>query len=433
MAEELSEDWVGFMGGHAFDDQWQESIRLAAGYLSIAGKNRADRFVKLLTRMGQTHEQRTHALALAGEALSDMQPDRREAVTVKELAVEMLLYFGTNPPMAPTRLRYRLGLALGEIGDPRFIVVPSALKPEIKVILPDMIEIPPGPFQMGTSDEYEKLLIEQKAQSYGDEKPAHPVFLSKFSIARFPVTNVEFKLFMEQGGYDPQAPWWSTDGRHWRTGEWDSDLSWLPDDKDLRRRYREWLDRRSVEKRDRPYFWDEPRWKVNNLPVVGVSWFEAEAYANWLSHITGDSYRLPNEAEWEKAARGEKGSLWPWGNQWDAEKCNNNESEGKINGTSPVGVYPHGESSYHMQEMIGNVWEWCADWYQDDLYQAQSGQEVRDPCGPETGSARVVRGGSWVNYRNDARCAFRYRLEPDYFNDSVGFRLVLSPSSISAL
>jgi formylglycine-generating enzyme required for sulfatase activity len=416
LAEEKQPQWQEFLVRHYENDQWQESIRLAAGYLSIAGKDRADRFIKLLAGLGKPPEQYLRALALGGEALSDMEEKRREAGTVKTLSAEMLAGLTANPPQAPARLRYRLGLALGEIGDSRFLPSPLGGGPQhgggVQVILPDMLPIPVGPFQMGSSEEDIKMLKDQKADSYSDEKPAHTVYVSEFSMARFPVTNAEFALFVEQGGYDPQAKWWSTEGREWRMGK-------LKEDR--------WLEERPPEKRNQPYFWDDPQWKAPNLPVVGVSWFEAEAYANWLKALTRNPYCLPTEAEWEKAARGQNNFLWPWGNQWDQEKCNNAEPKDKIGSTSPVGMYPHGESLYQVQEMVGNVWEWCADWWQEDIYQKRAGLEVKDPRGPETGSARVVRGGSWDGNRNRARCAFRDRNAPGYFYLDIGFRVVALP------
>ncbi|MFH2102393.1 MAG: SUMF1/EgtB/PvdO family nonheme iron enzyme [Chloroflexota bacterium] len=421
-----------FLDNHFEDDQWQETIRLSAGYLSIRSQGPADRFVSLLAGLGKTAEARSKALALAGEALADMLENRRVPETIKQLSRDMLTTLSANPPAAPARLRSRLGLALGEIGDPRFLPVPAKKDPARKLILPELVTIPGGSFQMGTSQDEEQLLEQQKVNVYDDEKPTHPVLVSGFSIARFPVTNAEFELFVEQGGYDPQAAWWSADGRLWRTGAWDSDLSWLSTD-ELRKKWKDWLARRPVGKRGKPFFWGDPRWRAPNLPVVGVSWFEAEAYANWLKAMTGDPYRLPAEAEWEKAARGPQNALWPWGNTWDAGRCNNSEPEDKIGGTSPVGMYPHGTWPDGPQEMVGNVWEWCQDWWLEDLYQKRLGQESKDPQGLESGSARVVRGGSWSSDRSYARCAFRRWDGPGYFNDTVGFRLVLSPSFTSDL
>ena len=206
----------------------------------------------------------------------------------------------------------------------------------------------------------------------------------------------------------------------WRMGSWESDLTGYPES--LQEDFRRWLARRPPDKRDRPYFWDDQALNGSNLPVVGVCWFEAQAYCKWLSRETGLAYRLPSEAEWEKAARGHTGCLWPWGNEWDAQKCNCLESSEAFRSTTPVGMYPHGASPFGVLDMVGNVWEWTSSLYQTYPYDSQDGRE--EPASP---GLRVLRGGSWYNNRFVARCAYRDRLVPGYFNLSIGFRLLLSP------
>ena len=310
-------------------------------------------------------------------------------------------------------IRYQAGLILGGIGDPR-----------LDRLNPPMVLVPAGSFRMGSSQEDEERLKEQETTIWEDEKPAHAVELSAFEIGVYPVTNVEFCVFYEDKGYEQQEMW-SADGWRWRTGQWESNLSIYSED--FQKQMREWLDRRPVERRDRPFYWDDPEWNAPNLPVVGVSWFEAQAYCNWLSQKTGKSFRLPGEAQWEKAARGVEGRLWPWGDAWDASKCNNDEAEDKIGRTSPVGIYPNGASPYGALDMAGNVWEWCQDWYAEDEYQRRADSPVSDPTGHEAGTRRVVRGGSWYHDRSYARCASRHWSGPDNFYDDLGFRLVVCP------
>ena len=117
--------------------------------------------------------------------------------------------------------------------------------------------------------------------------------------------------------------------------------------------------------------------------------------------------------------------LWPWGDTWDANKCNSRESD--FNATTPVGMYPDGASPLGVSDMVGNVWEWCADWYADHLYSQRENQEVHDPTGPASGSVRVVRGGSWGHYRWYCRSACRLRYGPASFNLNAGFRVALPP------
>jgi formylglycine-generating enzyme required for sulfatase activity len=331
--------------------------------------------------------------------------------------------------------------AVGYLGDPR--LQPGGL--------PDLLTIPAGPFRMGTSPEEKERLQAQKAESWNwaVEMPQHQVYVSEFEIGKYPVTNAEFRAFWEAKGYEQQQ-WWGNDGWRWRQGQMEVDLSFLSDE-DLRKRYRQWLEARPVDKRDRPFFWDDPQWNAPNLPVVGVTWYEAEAFCNWLSAVTrpsagavsrtGRRFRLPTEAEWEKAARAPtppstaplrgsaqdagEGALWPWGDTWDANKCNSRESG--FNATTPVGMYPDGASPLGVMDMVGNVWEWCADWWADDLYSQRKDQDVRDPTGPASGSARVVRGGSWDGNRRNCRAACRGGDDPADFDLNVGFRVALSP------
>ncbi len=437
-----------FLYDRLADDLWEEPIRLAAGYLSIRGMSQADEFIRLLAGVGVTQEESAQAHTLAGLALSDFQPERRLPETAQWLSSTLWSILEANPPVTHPPLRRRAGLALGDLGDPRFVPIFSpplpGEGPGVRLILPPMLPIPAGPFRMGTGPEEEAILKAQHTETWDDEKPAHIATLSAFEIARYPVTNAEFRCFLEADGYNPEAPWWSAEGRLWRTGKWVSDLSIYSEAS--RMNIQEWLARRPAERCNQPFFWDDPRWNALNLPVVGVCWFEAEAYCNWLSRLTGRRFGLPTEARWEKAARGgaqnavlrpdvQKTSqdavlhynLWPWGDTWDAQRCNNAEAKPGFDQTTPVGIYPDGASPCGALDMAGNVWEWCLDWYAEDEYARPAGGQVIDPRGPESRQARVVRGGSWSYDRRCCRCAYRGRNVPGYFIDDLGFRLALSP------
>ena len=156
--------------------------------------------------------------------------------------------------------------------------------------------------------------------------------------------------------------------------------------------------------------------------MVLVSWHDAVAYCNWLAEVTGKPYRLPSEAEWEKGARGTDGRIYPWGNHWDAKRCNT--PEGGKRATTSVGHYPKGASPYDLLDMAGNVWEWTQTLRASHPYDADDGRENLDG-----GGDRVFRGGSWTNLASNVHGAYRYigsqGFGPEQGGANLGFRVVL--------
>ncbi len=322
--------------------------------------------------------------------------------------------------------RLQAGDFLGGLGDSRPGVGLRSLSGELRreFEVPDIawVHIPAGPFKMGSTADDE--------QAWDDEKPIHTIDLPDFWMSRFPVTNLQYRSFVEAGGYDEEE-YWSENGWAWRNGV-DSDLS-IIDDEDLRQAYQSAYAARPKEKRNRPYWWNDPKWGAPTRPVVGITWYESQAFCQWLNaHRPPDwpegRIRLPSEAEWEKTARGTHSNLWPWGNEFSPEKANTDKTG--LGETSPVGMFPGGKSPYEIYDLAGNIWEWTTTiWGGYDL----QNPTFRYPYNPRDGreeatslDTRVLRGGSWSDDDGNARCASRGWDAPDVFSGSIGFRLVVS-------
>jgi formylglycine-generating enzyme required for sulfatase activity len=166
-----------------------------------------------------------------------------------------------------------------------------------------------------------------------------------------------------------------------------------------------------------PRYWQDAAFNNPSQPVVGVCWYEATAYANWLASLTGTGYRLPSEPQWKWAAR-RGGRLYPWGSVWEAARLNSLEGANRVMGTTPVGVYPTGATGDGLYDLAGNVWEWTATRYAAYPYRPEASLEDPDATG-----VRVVRGGGWAANRKMVRCVYRGRGYPGNRDDSLGFRL----------
>ena len=171
--------------------------------------------------------------------------------------------------------------------------------------------------------------------------------------------------------------------------------------------------------------WKHPRGPDDSItgkedhPVVHVSFYDAVEYCNWLSKRTGRSFRLPTESEWERAARGRDGRKYPWGDTIDPGKANYKTGGGR---TTPIGSYKNGKSKIGCYDMAGNVREWCADWY------SMRPEAIdKDPKGPQDGSYRVVKGGSWLSDADMLKASIRSDVDPEQTADDLGFRIAVSP------
>ncbi len=261
---------------------------------------------------------------------------------------------------------------------------------------PETVLVPAGPFLMGSTAEH---VAQLRAQGFDwpeeSEQPQHTLTLPDYHIGKYPVTVGEFRAFVEGGGYMEQRFWTEVGWRCRENNNWTA-----------------------------PRYWDEEKWIGDDrLPVVGVSWYETAAYVQWLREATRRDYRLPIEAEWEKAARGTDGRIYPWGNEWRDGVCNT--SKARIERTSPVGKYsPHGDSPYEAVDMIGNVSEWCVSKWRDNY----SMPEDNELAGMES---RCLRGGSWARGTQQARCASRFKSTPDYGSSLGSFRVCAGVSAVS--
>ena len=254
-----------------------------------------------------------------------------------------------------------------------------------------MVRIPAGEFKMGTSG------------NSASEKQ-HTVNLDEYLIGKYDVTNVQFAAFVKATGYkttaEKEGSGYAYDGSSW-------------------------ADTKGAD-------WQHPKGPNSDLggkdnhPVVLVSWDDAVAFCAWAKQASGQQVQLPTEAQWEKAARGTDGRIYPWGNE--APNANLLNFNMNVKDTTAVGKYsPAGDSPYGLADMAGNVWQWTADWYSDTYY---GSSPASNPQGPTTGSGRVVRGGGWNVNSKRARAAYRW-CGPTGRVDDGGFRVVVASAPVS--
>ena len=285
-------------------------------------------------------------------------------------------------------MKRRIGMIVGLMSGLAWC---SAISQAQEPVIPnEMVYVGHGPSVMGldkdeaadsgkTLTAYDKRMkTPWSAEAFHDEGPAHMVFLDAFLIDRYEVSNQGYGHFMKTHGHPA------------------------------------------------PAYWDDPRLNQPNQPVVGVNWYEAKAYCE------SRGKRLPTEAEWEKAARGPKGNLYPWGQEFDPAKVNYGKHH---EATMPVNAYAEGVSYYGVYNMAGNVFEWVSDWY-DPRYYGRL-ETMVNPPGPAkpvwlggtgtyvdrltVGEKRVIRGGSWIAPDSTVRSTHRFWNHP--LNNSYGVGL----------
>ena len=345
---------------------WEETVRLAAAIAKDP-----ETFVRGLMRVNLPLAARC-AAAAGVRASAALKSDVQQALIGR-----------TQDPRADLRARIEAGLALGELGDPRF---ERRTGPHGDYLLPLLVQVQGGTYTIGYEDSPKE-----------DEKPAHPVEIETFEMGRFPVTHAEFALFIQAGGYEDDQWWEPEAASDWLRGE----------------------------KSRQPWRWNDPEFSNPAQPVVGINWYEARAYCVWLATQSKTSFRLPTEAEWEAAARGKQGRRYAYGSKFDAARSNTFESH--IGRTTPVGIFPEGETPEGIADLCGNVWEWTSSAYLG--YPYEWSLEREDPARTDV-QDRVLRGSSWDHDQDFVRAVYRDWSSPKYRDYSIGFRVVSAPVSL---
>lgn len=316
-------------------------------------------------------------ILLAGCVLAEARIKKNDLTTGEQLALwtqvrhGLLSLLTSGQLSAPERLT--AGAIMGQMGDPR-----PGIGLDLVRHLPalDWIEIAPGPFLIGSEPPYTHC-------SWIDQP---------YQISRYPITVAQYQTFIAAGGYT-QRQWWTGAGWSWR--------------------------RAAQVNAPQSY---EAIFQTPNHPQVGLSWYEAVAFCRWLSAQLGQKIELPNEFQWERAARHLDGRTYPWGNEFAAQHCNTLHTG--LSATSAVGIFPSGNAACGAADLAGNVWEWCrTTWYSQLAdYTPAADLDLEDAV------RRALRGGSFGNAQRFVRCANRHRNYPDHRAHNVGFRVVLSGS-----
>ncbi|MEA3278293.1 MAG: SUMF1/EgtB/PvdO family nonheme iron enzyme [Pseudomonadota bacterium] len=369
LAVAARDDYLGYSLKRTVDPWWREVILLEAGYLSTQSKERTTRLVSAIAQQRSPKGDPYHNLVLAAECLRDLGVSRVQGALEHDVLDRLRQEVEAPPPLLARWVK-SLGVKswIGHRARAMEALVRAGAgfwsQPYGE---PDWIEIPAGTVWMGSNEGDE------------DEQPVHKVSLPDFRISRVPITNAQYHLFTKATGQES------------------------------------------------PEHWEEsrPPKGLESHPVVNVSWHDALAYCRWLSGVTGKGIGLPSEAEWERAARGDRSRReYPWGDGFEATKCNC--AQLGLWETTPVGIFPEGASRYGCLDMSGNVWEWTRSLYGGYPYpEDMDARAERENL--EASGDRVLRGGAFDFNPRLVRCAYRYVCGPDFRGVVIGFRVVVSP------
>lgn len=344
-------------------DHWREVVLLAAGHL-VFNQNRIvaplDAANLLSSTELPTERESWRAVWWAGEIMAIVGSEAALSDPVGPRLLprirQQLVDLLEGGHLAPAQ-RARVGDVLGRLKDPR---------PGVETLEPALVDISGGTSKLGDGDQQ------------------HDVKLARFKVSRFTVTNAQFWQFIDADGYENPL-YWTTAGWTWRQHAGDDVTGFASD--------------------------------ALNRPVTGITWYEAMAFAAWLSALTGKTYRLPSEAEWVRVAAGTEGRQYPWGDDWQDGIANTSETG--LGHPSAVGAFPRDVTPDGVYDLGGNTWEWTLSRHAEYPYDPDDGRED-----PEGDAERVLRGGACTNSKRLVRCIYRNWVAPDSRLPYIGFRLV---------
>ena len=382
------EDYIDYTLKRTANSWWREVILLEAGHLSLQGKQRTNKLVEAIVE-ARVADQPYNNLVLAAHCYSDLGEGRLNASILSTIQTRLKAGLETPPSWSgekkPSEKELRNWIQQRAAAMEALVQSGSGYwsGPYGE---PEWVTIPAGPFRMGEDN-----------APYKGMEPAHTVNLPEFQISRVPITNAQYALFVKEKDY--KAP------RHWEEGKPPEDLE--------------------------------------SHPVVYVSWYDALEYCQWLGEKLNLPITLPSEAEWEKAAgwdpEQQRTHEYPWGKGFKPYHANTEELG--LNQTTPVGIFPEGESPLGVLDMSGNGWEWTRSLFGKDIsVEGLNNPDYPYPYDPHDGRenleasaeiGRVLRGGSFVDLQELVRVPVRNLYDPGFDNfDYIGFRVcVRSPIS----
>ncbi len=390
---------VGTSVEYTYRDAQQQLAKAKAAQEQAA----AERLARLEALRKEWSTGTAHLLKLLQE-WRQLEPDSAALAAAYTTLRDLMRSWPVSPVTEPSEMESQVGVAKTLKITPEPALVDQDRPPVVEVLKrpppvrhstgkdprrwerlpfePHMVYLPAGEFLMGSADD--------DSQAAPGEKPQHRLYQGAFWVGRYPVTNLQYKAFVDAADYPPPA--------HWLKGTLRKQVVFPETDRDH--------------------------------PVVYVSWEDALAYCEWLSTMTGRPYRLPTEAEWEKSARGSDGRLYPWGNEQPTNhRCNFGKHVGQ---TTPVGTYSvtakgppglteGGDSPFGCADLAGNVWEWTNSLFWPYPYHPGDGRED-----PTAAGDRVLRGGAWVSSPDSVRSAKRLNDDPSSRYYTGGFRCAMS-------